>query len=92
MNEQDQVIAGIAKRMQDIIEEKTGFQQEVADLISRGWVYTGIRAPSLVEQSDWSSATGEWIHKNAKGDYKLIAGRWLFELDTDAMLFILRWS
>jgi hypothetical protein len=41
---------------------------------------------------EWYSQTAEWIHLNARGDYKLLKGQWVFEDPKDATMFILRWA
>jgi hypothetical protein len=63
-----------------------------------GWVLTKINPafPKYGMMSgsfeEWYSQTAEWIHLNAKGDYKLLKGQWLFKDPKDATMFILRWS
>ena len=64
-------------------------------LVDGGWTQTKINPAfggSIVPEIDWYGRTAEWIHLNAKGDYKLLKGQWLFEDPKDATMFILRWS
>jgi hypothetical protein len=63
-------------------------------LVDEGWTHTKIN-PAFGAGSaltDWYIHTAEWIHINAKGDYKLLKGQWLFKDPKDATMFILRWS
>ena len=69
----------------------------MTDILTKdGWIQTKINPAFgkgyLVTEIDWYAQTAEWIHINAKGDYKLLKGQWLFEDPKDAMWFILRWS
>ena len=64
-------------------------------LINDGWTTTRINPAfggSIVPEIEWYAETAEWIHINAKGDYKLLKGQWLFEDPKDATMFILRWA
>ena len=60
-----------------------------------GWTQTKINPAfggSIVPEIEWYAETAEWIHINARGDYKLLKGQWLFKDPKDATMFILRWS
>ena len=64
-------------------------------LTKDGWTQTKINPAfggSIVPEIDWYAETAEWIHINARGDYKLLKGQWLFKDPKDATLFILRWA
>ena len=70
----------------------------IAVLTSEGWIETKVN-PAYTDMGmlsgkyeEWYSKTAEWIHINARGDYKLIKGQWLFKEPKDATMFILRWS
>ena len=70
-----------------------GFMTDI--LVEEGWTKTKINpafVDSIVPEFDWYAETAEWIHINAKGDYKLLKGQWLFKDPKDATMFILRWS
>lgn len=54
-------------------------------LKDKGWTATSIGEASNADMT-------AWIHTNAKGDYKMVSGCWWFELEVDAVMFILRWS
>ena len=54
-------------------------------LKDEGWTATSIGEASNAEMT-------AWIHTNAKGDYKMISSCWWFELEVDAVMFLLRWS
>ena len=67
-------------------------------LTKEGWIQTKVN-PAFTDvgmlsgkYEDWYARTGEWIHLNAQGNYKLLKGQWLFEDPRDATMFILRWS
>ena len=71
----------------------------IAVLKDEGWVHTNVANPAFTDMGmmsgkyeQWYSQTAEWIHLNAKGDYKLLKGQWLFKDPRDATMFILRWS
>jgi hypothetical protein len=66
-------------------------------LTKEGWTVTTMNPafePPLTRLSngEWYSETAEWIHINARGDYKLLKGQWVFKDPKDAMWFTLRWS
>lgn len=64
-------------------------------LVNDGWIATKINpafGDSILPNFDWYAETAEWVHINARGDYKLLKGQWLFENPEDAVLFTLRWS
>jgi hypothetical protein len=64
-------------------------------LVDGGWIQTKINPAfggSIVPEIEWYAETAEWIHINARGDYKLLKGQWLFEDSRDATMFILKWS
>ena len=67
-------------------------------LTKDGWTQTKVN-PAFTDMGmlsgryeQWYSQTAEWIHINARGDYKLLKGQWLFKDPRDATMFILRWS
>ena len=90
----DRMVEGAAQRMAHDIDQ--GIIRDM--LIESGWTPTNINPPlseyGMMSQSfeDWYSRTAEWVHKNARGDYRLVKGQWLFADPRDATLFILRWS
>ena len=67
-------------------------------LVDDGWTRTKVD-PAFTDvgllsgrYEEWYTKTAEWIHKNARGDYKLLKGQWLFKDPKDATMFILRWA
>lgn len=84
---------------QDMARE---IDKELLDIImidvltkDEGWTQTKINPAfggSIVPEIEWYAETAEWIHINARGDYKLLKGQWLFKDPKDATMFILRWS
>jgi hypothetical protein len=93
-NDIDRIIDNLAKEMADDIDQ--GIMMDM--LTKDGWTQTKIN-PAFSEYSmmgkpfeDWYGRTAEWVHLNAKGDYKLLKGQWLFKDPKDATMFILRWS
>jgi hypothetical protein len=85
-----------AKEIQEQINKELFEDLMTGVLTKDGWTQTNINPAfgksHLVAEIDWYSRTAEWIHLNAKGDYKLMKGQWLFENSKDATMFILRWS
>ena len=90
-----------AKQLSDEIARE--IDKEILDtlmidvLTSEGWTVTTMNPafePPLTRLSngEWYSETAEWIHLNARGDYKLLKGQWVFKDPKDAMWFTLRWS
>jgi hypothetical protein len=95
--EQD-MLDRMGKEMAQEIDQGLMDDITIAILINDGWTETKVN-PAFTDMGmlsgrfeDWYARTGEWIHKNAQGDYKLIKGRWLFKDPRDATMFILKWS
>jgi hypothetical protein len=70
----------------------------IAILINDGWTETKVN-PAFTDMGmlsgrfeDWYAQTGEWCHRYAQGEYKLVKGQWLFKDPRDATMFILKWS
>jgi len=90
----DRIIENLAKEMANDID-----QGILMDMLTKdGWTQTKIN-PAFSEYGmmgkpfeDWYSRTAEWVHLNAKGDYKLLKGQWVFKDPKDATMFILKWS
>jgi hypothetical protein len=90
----DRMVEGAAQRMARDIDQ--GILGNM--LIESGWTPVNIN-PAFPEYGmltrpyeDWYSRTAEWVHTNARGEYRLIKGVWIFQDPRDATLFILRWS
>lgn len=95
--EQD-MLDRMGKEMAQEIDQGLMDDITIAILINDGWTETKVN-PAFTDMGmlsgrfeDWYARTGEWIHKNAQGDYKLIKGQWLFKDPRDATMFILKWS
>lgn len=62
-------------------------------------ILNDIARPGLLDQG-WTPVTvsyrsdvpSDWIAKNISGDYKCFRHYWYFEKESDATLFLLRWS
>lgn len=89
----------IAQTLADQIARE--IDQELLDtlmidiLTKDGWTPTNINPAfggSLAPKFDWYIETAEWVHLNARGDYKLLRGQWLFKDPRDATMFLLRWA
>jgi hypothetical protein len=94
----------IAQTLADKIAKK--IDKEILDTLmidvlkDEGWIETKVnpaftdigmnKVPSRFD--DWYSKTAEWIHLNARDDYKLLKGQWLFKDPRDATAFLLKWS
>lgn len=90
----DRMVEGAAQRMADDIDQ--GIIRNM--LIESGWTPVNIN-PAFPEYGmlsrpfeDWYNKTAEWIRTNARGEYRLVKGQWLFADSRDATLFILCWS
>ena len=66
-------------------------------LTKDGWTQTKVN-PAFTDMGmlsgrfeEWYAQTGEWCHRYAQGEYKLLKGQWLFKDPRDATMFILRW-
>ena len=92
-----QIIDEQGKQMARAIDKEIMDTITMEILINEGWTQTNVN-PAFskygmmsVPFEDWYSRTAEWVHLNAKGDYKLVKGQWLFKDPKDATMFILRW-
>ena len=96
---EDEIIDRMAKDMAREID-KDLLDIIMIDVLTKdeGWIQTKVN-PAFTDMGmlsgrfeDWYSQTGEWCHRYAQGDYKLLKGQWLFKDPRDATMFILRWS
>lgn len=97
MSLEDDIALSLAEEMAKKLDKELLDDLMIDILLNEGWIGTGTLNPafgkmSIVPDFDWYIATAEWIHLNAKGDYKLLKGQWLFKDPKDATMFILRWS
>lgn len=95
--EQD-ILDRAGKKMARAIDKELLDDLMIDVLTKDGWTATTVN-PAFPKYGmmngsfeEWYSQTAEWIHLNAKGDYKLLKGQWLFEDPRDATMFILRWA
>ena len=92
----------IAQTLADKIAKE--IDKEILDTLmidvlkDEGWIATKVN-PAFTDMGmlsgrfeNWYSETAEWIHLNARGDYKLLKGQWLFNDPRDATAFLLKWS
>ena len=94
---EDEIIERASSEMARAIDKELLDDLMIDVLTSEGWTVTTMNPayePPLSRSSngEWYSETAEWIHLNAKGDYKLLKGQWVFKDPKDAMWFTLRWS
>ena len=94
---EDEIIERASSEMARAIDKELLDDLMIDILTSEGWTVTTMNPvyePPLSRSSngEWYSETAEWIHLNAKGDYKLLKGQWVFKDPKDAMWFTLRWS
>jgi len=87
----------MGKEMAQEIDKELLDDITIAILINDGWTETKVN-PAFTDMGmlsgrfeDWYAQTGEWVHKNAQGEYKLVKGQWLFQDPRDATMFILKW-
>ena len=87
-----------AKQMARDIDKELLDDLMIDVLTKDGWTQTKVN-PAFTDMGmlsgrfeDWYARTGEWIHINAQGDYKLLKGQWLFKDPRDATMFILKWA
>ena len=99
MNEvEKKILVGMSKEIARKIDKELLDDLMIDVLKDEGWTQTKIN-PAFTDRpmtsgsfNDWYSETAEWIHLNARSDYKLLKGQWLFKDPKDATMFILRWS
>ena len=94
---QDEMLERASSQMARAIDKELLDDLMIDVLTSEGWTATTMNPayePPLSRSSngEWYSETAEWIHLNAKSDYKLLKGQWVFKDPKDAMWFTLRWS
>jgi hypothetical protein len=98
MRLEEEIANDLATRMAKQIDRELLDDIMIAVLTDEGWVSTTVN-PAYTDigmlsgkYEEWYSKTAEWIHINARGEYKLVKGQWLFKDPKDAIMFILRWS
>jgi hypothetical protein len=98
MGLEQEIANDLATRMAKQIDRELLDDIMIAVLTDEGWTSTTVN-PAYTDMGmlsgkyeEWYSKTAEWIHINARGDYKLVKGQWLFKDPRDATMFILRWS
>jgi hypothetical protein len=98
MGLEQEIANDLATRMAKQIDRELLDDIMIAVLTDEGWTATTVN-PAYTDMGmlsgkyeEWYSKTAEWIHINARGDYKLVKGQWLFKDPRDATMFILRWS
>jgi hypothetical protein len=94
---EDEIIERASSEMARAIDKELLDDLMIDVLTSEGWTVTTMNPAyepplSRLSNGEWYSETAEWIHLNAKGDYKLLKGQWVFKDPKDAMWFTLRWS
>jgi len=94
---EDEIIERASSEMARAIDKELLDDLMIDVLTSEGWTVTTMNPAyepplSRLSNGEWYSETAEWIHLNAKSDYKLLKGQWLFKDPKDAMWFTLRWS
>ena len=94
---EDEIIERASSEMARAIDNELLDDLMIDVLTSEGWTVTTMNPAyepplSRLSNGEWYSETAEWIHLNAKGDYKLLKGQWVFKDPKDAMWFTLRWS
>jgi hypothetical protein len=99
MNEvEKKILVGMSKEIARKIDKELLDDLMIDVLKDEGWIQTKIN-PAFRDRpmtsgsfNDWYDQTAEWIHLNARDEYKLLKGQWLFKDPKDATMFILRWS
>lgn len=94
MSLEDEIAQHLAEELSKEIDKEIMDTIMIDVLKDREWTETKINPAFGVgpELTDWYSRTAEWIHLNARGEYKLLKGRWFFEQQEDAVMFTLKWS
>lgn len=82
-NLEEELAASLAKEMQ-----KTMDYDILCDVLIR-FGYTVIEIDYNTDQP-WTDVKA-WVDKNCQGDHKEHLGKWLFELNKDAVIFALKW-
>jgi hypothetical protein len=98
MSLEDDMIDQMAQEIAREIDKELLDELMIDILTNDGWTPTKVN-PAFTDvgmlsgrYEEWYAQTGEWIHINAQGDYKLLKGQWLFKDPRDATMFILRWA
>lgn len=68
------------------LRESIDFEILADTLVAIGW--SNVVIDRLTDRGEINS----WIDSNCSGKYKHRNGRWVFELESDAVLFKLKWS
>lgn len=82
----DNLMAIMAKSLQEEIDREFLAGLELAWLVDGGWI-----CPD-VAYANHNSEVGAWVHCNIRNEYKNLNGRWVFKDPADATFFTLRWA
>jgi hypothetical protein len=98
MRLEEEILTEMSKDIARAMDKELLDDVMIAVLTNDGWTATTVN-PAYTDigmlsgkYEEWYSKTAEWIHINARGEYKLVKGQWLFKDPKDAIMFILRWS
>lgn len=85
-----------------------GLEEELADILAKEMareIDEELMSDMMVAAMGWTKVKNHyyynnrhavdianWLEENCQGEYKRMAGSFLFELEKDATMFILRWS
>jgi hypothetical protein len=98
MSLEEEILTEMSKDIARAMDKELLDDVMIAVLTNDGWTATTVN-PAYTNMGmlsgkyeEWYSKTAEWIHINARGEYKLVKGQWLFKDPKDATMFILRWA
>ena len=74
-----------------VLQEEIDWEVMIDILVEAGWTKIEMDWPARMAEQD-AHEIKEWCRNNLQGNYQGRAKIWLFELEKDASMFILRWA
>ena len=86
-----EVYPSLEEEMAKILQEEIDWEVMIDIMTEMGWTKIEMTWPHQMSAQD-AHEVKEWCRANLKGNYNGRQRIWLFELEKDASMFVLRWS
>lgn len=79
----DEIQSVIGEELAAAIDSEIAYELAVAFLNDQGWYSVALES--------WLEIDSNWLTDNIVGNYRCFGHYWCFELESDAVNFVLRW-